>query len=131
MSNKNVRRLLKSIGDLQDLLRSGGMTSWADRLEEVQEGLKSRATCAKAIEQLNSYFGGMGSLNDVCFHPMNKNVPAGLTPEQANGRLELLLNRIFRDLRLLNAPFPFRILWYWLEWKHRKELPPRIKNAFR
>jgi hypothetical protein len=72
----------------------------------------------------------MGTLNDLVFSSLNGNLPDNHTEAQANDEFGHLLDRCFRELRLINGSKIDRIRWRWLEWRHRRELPPRIRNAF-
>jgi hypothetical protein len=99
-------------------------------LESVRGGVLDANRKDAALGELGSYFGGMGSLNDLVFCFANGNVPANYTEVRANEEFGFLLDRCFKEFQLINASFLDRIHWWWLERRHDGELPPRIKNAF-
>jgi hypothetical protein len=99
-------------------------------LSVIRVGILKTNSRAKALAELESCFGGMGSLNDLVFCELNSNLPGDRTEAQANEEFGRLLDRCFRELRLASGSQIDRLRWWWLEWRHRGELPPRIKNAF-
>jgi hypothetical protein len=126
-------RLGQSLAELVDYLRASPGTdsaAWVQALSTIQAGILKPDGRAKALAELQSCFGGMGTLNDLVFSRLNGNLPDHLTEAQANEEFGHLLDRCFRELRLVNGSKIDRLRWWWLEWRHRRELPPRIKSAF-
>jgi uncharacterized protein YggL (DUF469 family) len=72
----------------------------------------------------------MSSLNDLYFSERNGNLPAGYSADQANAEFDRLMDVLFRENRLASKGVWDRVLWRYLEFKHRGELPPRIKKGF-
>jgi hypothetical protein len=129
----DLRRLRKAIGHVIEILESAAGTSahyWATKLATIKEQLADRSSSARALEELEGCFGGMGSLNDYVFHPLNQNLPPGEDPDQLNARLGHLLDNVFRELRLVGASSWTRLHRRWLEFVNRKRLPPRVLKAF-
>jgi hypothetical protein len=103
---------------------------WVGILKAIDEQLSNPVTVELGRRALESCFGGMGSLNDLVFSEGNGNLPAGYTAEQANAEFYRLMDVLFRENRLASKGISDRLLWRYLEFKHRGELPPRIKKAF-
>ena len=116
-----------------DFLSSAGPIEahWAAKLRSILARIRDPATRAQGLQELESCFGGMGSLNDLAFCGEKQVIPGGLAAREANARLNVLLDRLFRELRLYGASWTVRVFWHWLEWRHRSDLPPRIKKSFR
>lgn len=100
-------------------------------LRDVENDLGDLEKRGAALRTLEGCFGGMGSLNDVYISEANGDVPAGMDAAQANVELSRLLDECYKELRLLNTPFWARALWRYLSWRNRKDVPPRIRRAFR
>ena len=130
-SEADLRPLNNSIEGIVVLLESVDEKFWSTKLREASTALADKNKQALTLRQFKDYFGGMGSLNDIYLSDINKNLPTGFTAREANKKLSRLLDRCFKEYRLLGAPLPIRMLWRILEWKHRGEIAPRIKNAFR
>jgi hypothetical protein len=129
----DFQRLQQAIALVIDLLRSvpGRSTQhWAAELSSISERLADPYASKAAIDELERCFGGMGSLNDLVFDPMNQNVPPDQDAGELNTRFGRLLDTMFRELRLVGAGSWARLHWRLLELVNRKNLPPRILKAF-
>lgn len=122
-------RLIKAIDELMDFLAKANQKHWVNILSEIKNDLNHPDKRDNALKTLGQYFGGMGSLNDIWFS--QKHAPQGYSPEQANLKLDKLLDNLFKEYKLFGVPLIGRILWKILEFKHKKDVPPRIKNAFK
>jgi hypothetical protein len=129
--NTNIKRLLASLEQLiaffQKVPRG---TNWIDILSDIRSKLSSVQTRDEGLALLDRYFRGMGTLNDVFFARDNHNIPVGYSEKQANREFERLLDVVFKDYKLLNGTYLDRIWWEFLRFKHRRNLPPRVINAF-
>ena len=76
------------------LLSSVGETFWSAKLRDMAERVWERP---RLVGQIESWFGGMGSLNDVylCRHNGHKVTEEEEVP--INGRLRAVLGRIFKN----------------------------------
>jgi hypothetical protein len=63
--------LLKALDDLRELLQRQGEDFWADWIDGDVEKIKRDD--AEGVRHFLEALGGMGSLNDIYFHPMNGN----------------------------------------------------------
>jgi len=105
--------------------------SWSVSLRDIRERLVSASSNTEAVRDLEACFGGMGSLNDYVFDPMNNNVAPGANPQLLNRELGTLLDHCYMELRLLNRSPVARLYWHWLGlWRFRRPAP-RVMNAFR
>lgn len=103
---------------------------WSGTLRDIRGRLASASSRAEALRDLESCFGGMGSLNDYVFSSTNGNVQHGANPQRLNRELEKHLDRCYMELRLLNQSPMARLNWRWLALWQVAKLPPRVKNAF-
>jgi hypothetical protein len=129
-----MNNLAKCISEVIDFLKkSPGESSarWVKILQDIRTDLSSEPKKLEAISLFRQYFGGMGTLNDILFCEYNKNVPPHLSEEDANLIFAKLLDRCFRELKLINGTFFDRLYWRILEFVHKGELSPRIKNSFK
>jgi hypothetical protein len=86
----------ETVRQLRELLAK---SSWSTRFEAVAARLENVAERPAALEELRSYFTGtIGSLTDLFLCDSNRNLPAGLTMEEANARLNSLRDELFRQL---------------------------------
>jgi hypothetical protein len=98
------------LADLMDqvaqLLRRQGEEHWADWVEADARAVRARD--GWGLEHFLAAFGGMGSLWDLIFHPMNGNASSDDEGRAATERLNELLEEAYpiaQDLsRELNAP---------------------------
>jgi hypothetical protein len=95
------------------------LSPWQAILRDIRQGLASEASQREAVKTLQSYFGGMGSLNDIILCQENQNLPPGRGMEEAKKELDDLLDEIFGYLVPDSSP------------ADPSELPPRIRYAFR
>jgi hypothetical protein len=124
-------RLIAALGELRAFLRRANMPGHDAALDAIERRIVDPATRREGLRELEQGFAGMGSLNDIFICPENRNVPAGQSPEVANKELDRLLNAVFREVKLVEAPAVIRLVWRWCELWYRGEPAPRIKNAFR
>ena len=131
MSSKS--RLARALQEVVVFLRAAPdsySALWVERLVVLQNALSVPSRSGRALTELESCFGGMGTLNDLYFSDLNGSLSPGLSEAAANETFGRLLDQCFMELRLANGSTFDRIYWRWLEWRHSGELPPRIKNSF-
>ena len=124
-------KLVISVQALVEFLQPTGSEFWVKKLNGIVSGLRSADRAETAATNLESMFGGMGSLNDLYFCETNKNLPAGESEIDFNERFYRLMDQTFKELRLRNASLITRLHWAYLAWRHRNDLAPRIKKTFR
>ena len=130
-SNDNSKKLRDALQEVINFLEQTSEKYWANELRKIDKRLIDKEQREKALEDLDNYFGGMGSLNDLYFCEANENLPDGQSEKKVNAQLDKLLNVLYKKLSLLNASPITRAYWEWLEWRYRNEPPPRIKKTFR
>ena len=106
---------------LESFLVEHGEVSWVGSLRKVRYDLaQEEVSRSKARIELNSYFGGMGSLNDLYFENPND-----------MDEFDRSATTVFRENRLFAAG-PLRgFQWRICSLIYHRDLPPRIKNGFR
>jgi len=110
---------MKSVRELERFLRRSSENFWADKLATAAESLETGSMHKSARIELDSYFGGMGSLNDLAF-PDD-------TEQKEFGRLA---DEVFKHNKLLTVGFRDRLRWHLYERSHKDDLSPRIVNSF-
>ncbi len=128
--SSNLKRLKQELTELILFLDKLGSEHWASVLKGILEQLNDPTTVEAGRRELESCFGGMGSLNDLCFSEMNGNLPPGYSADEVNAEFDRLMDVVFRESRLASAGLWDRLLWRYYEFKCRGELPPRIKKTF-
>jgi hypothetical protein len=118
-SNKDELR--RSLDALIDLLCKHEEFRWVAVLRAIRTKLDDPAAEEAALARLSNMFGGMGSLNDPVFGQTDAEHEEG----------DRLRDAVFRDMKLYYGAPSDRAEWAALEEKHKGELPPRIKHAFR
>jgi hypothetical protein len=96
-------RIVTAVSDLADFLDSYGDNDWADRLRKELDGL--RAGDERASRILQSYFGGMGNLDDRIFTPANGDPVTEVEGRAATRQFWRLLEEV------LQAGLPVRRGW--------------------
>ncbi len=114
-----VRRLRSALENLVSFLEKNEPGYWASFLQDIEKKLEDPSTVLKARVDLNSCFGGMGSLNDLVF-----------SNEKLDFEFGKLCDEVFKENRLVSAGVLKRLRWELYEFTHRGEPSPRIKNAF-
>jgi hypothetical protein len=127
----NYSKLIISVQTLIEFLKPTGSEFWVEKLSDIASGLRTEDRAEISANNLENLYGGMGSLNDLYFCETNENLPTGENEKEFNEKFSLLMDRVFKELRLRNANFMTRLHWSYLAWKHRKELAPRIKKTFK
>ena len=112
-------RLEMAISELAAFLETNGKGFWAEQLLEIKDRLDDRSKLNTSRIKLNSFFGGMGSLNDVVFGD-----------DELDSEFGKLCDRVFRENRLVGAGFFTRLRWRAYELAQPADLPPRIRNGF-
>ncbi len=118
-SNKDELR--RSLDALIDFLCKHEEFRWVTDMRAIRTELENAATEAAALSRLSESFGGMGSLNDPVFGETEADHQEG----------DRLRDAVFQDMKLYYRTASDRAEWAALEEKHKGELPPRIKHAFR
>ena len=72
---------------------------WTDILIKIKLGIIDGDTREEALKLLSTYFGGMGTLNDLVFCEGNRNIPDGYTEHEANKEFEVLLHKLYKDFK--------------------------------
>lgn len=130
MTISNTCQLRTALAEAIAFLRTTNSHHWTELLSEIDSKLAYPSTSEIGRRELASCFGGMGSLNDLYFCNQNGNLPPGADSDVINQNFDRLMNSLYRENRLVGASLYQRLLWRFYEFKHRGELPPRIKNTF-
>ena len=99
---------------------SSSATSWADNLRRLRSELTNGARVNQALAELQTNFGGMGSLNDYVFCELNENLPAGWNVEQTNKEFRNILEECYKELQVLRSNSFAKAWWLGLEWWRKK-----------
>jgi hypothetical protein len=98
-----LARLLTTLEEAVSLLVEHGAGSWAAWLDgdrwRIENGDRH------GLDHLLETFGGMGSLNDLVFHPLNGNASGEDPAEWDNDTLSGLRARIFTEASALRSEF--------------------------
>jgi hypothetical protein len=91
--------LLATLDEASALLAKHDVHHWAAWLSEDRERIANHDRYG--VEHLLMAFGGMGSLNDVVFHPMNGNASGEDIDDWDNAELDSLRSKLFTDATAL------------------------------
>jgi len=119
LTNQLAQRLDEAATFLE---RSGSSSanSWADNLRRLLNEMADGARVNHALAELQTYFGGMGSLNDYVFCELNENLPADWNFEQANKEFQTILEECYKELQILRSNSFAKVWWLGLEWWRRE-----------
>lgn len=115
----SINRLETALENLIQFLERNKSDHWANFLRDIQKKLQNPATIEEVRLDLNSCFGGMGSLNDLNF-----------ANDKLDSEFGKFSDEVFKENRLADAGALKRFRWRLYEFSHSGELPSRIKNAF-
>jgi hypothetical protein len=96
---RRLADLLATLDDASALLAKHGAQHWADWLREDRERISNHDR--HGLEHLLMAFGGMASLNDLVFHPLNGNASGEGLDGWDNDELDALRSKIFRNATAL------------------------------
>ncbi len=88
-----IEKLIALLEETGQFLRKYDETHWAGWLADCEERL--RCGDAEGIERLMGAYGGMGSLNDLMLHPVNRHRLSEADVKAANERLALFRNALY------------------------------------
>jgi hypothetical protein len=94
----DVLRLADALDDLAAFLAAHGEPSWAEWV--AQDAGRVRRADGYGVIHFLSAFGGMGSLNDVVFNPLNDNA-SGEEASELNEGFERLRSAAWRQATAL------------------------------
>ncbi|WP_286829408.1 MULTISPECIES: DUF6966 domain-containing protein [Kordiimonas] len=92
-----VQDLLSDLGRLSDLLNRVKAAFWASKVNKAKQFLDDGHHTA-ASEEMRSWFGGMGSLNDLVIHPVNGHAVSDKEMDAVNAELANLKSSLFIKL---------------------------------
>lgn len=119
-NDRRLKRLIELVDDLEQFLRLRGQDFWAGKLTDIRRELANEETHLHARLELDSIFGGIGSLNDVGFQDNADQTEFGR-----------LADSVFKENKLLRSGFRERFRWLLRDvCRDEDELPPRILNGF-
>ncbi len=96
---RRLADLLATLDDASTLLAKHGAHHWAGWLSKDRERIANHDR--HGLEHLLMAFGGMGSLNDLVFHPLNGNASGEGLDGWDNDELDALRSKIFRNATAL------------------------------
>ena len=88
------------------LLRSVGETFWADKLQSVVKKGVGRLDCY-LLEEILSWYGSMGSFNDLIISECNGHVVKNKDEEEQNVELNRLRTQIYQEAVRLKQGYNF------------------------
>ena len=90
--------LIQSLTECEALLRKIGETFWADKFRRVlQRGARSQT--GYSIEEVLTWYGGMGSFNDLIISKYNGHSVEDETEEALNNDLNRLKSAIYQQAK--------------------------------
>lgn len=92
--------LIQALIRAEALLRSVGIVFWAEKLADVLQGCDGNLGLYRLNEVL-SWFGGMGSLNDLIISPRNKHSVTAQDAPRLDRELHHLLDVIYNEAKYL------------------------------
>jgi hypothetical protein len=92
--DEDTTRLVTALEEMATLLAGHSERDWADWISKDVAWI--RRGDGYGVLHLLSAFGGMGSLNDVVFHPMNGNVAQTAEAGPVNERFQALTSEVYR-----------------------------------
>lgn len=130
---QEVTNIISALSEVINFLDQCGTVekNWEKTLIDIRDELFAKESRKKALEKLETCFGGMGSLNDICFCETNRNLPKDANEKEFNAKWNQLLDMLFKELCLAGKSPTERREWEKFEEECRNELPPRVKKAFR
>ena len=131
IKDEEVTKVISALQEVIDFISKTPEKIWEKTLTDIKNRLLKKRKRKKALANLENFFGGMGTLNDIYFCETNKNLPKGTLEKDFNTTWNELLDVLFKELRLVGASSTDREEWEKLEEECCDELPPRIKKAFR
>lgn len=93
--DERFERLLTELDDLEGLLTAHGERRWAESISRCSTEI--RRFQRHGLDSLLSFFGGMGSLNDLIIHPVNGHSVSPDEVSSVNRHLEELRSAIYED----------------------------------
>ncbi len=96
---RRLAELLATLDDASALLAKHGAQHWAGWISENRERIANHDR--HGLDHLLMAFGGMGSLNDLVFHPLNGNASGEDPNDWDNDELDALRSKIFRNATAL------------------------------
>lgn len=91
--DEDVTRLVTVLEEMANLLEGHSERDWADWISKDIAWI--RRGDGYGVLHLLSAFGGMGSLNDVVFHPMNGNIATIAEAGPLNERFQVLKSEAY------------------------------------
>jgi hypothetical protein len=97
--DQRLARLIEALEETASLLRRRGSSEWAASLDSSRLRIVNHDR--DGFDQLLGVFGGMGSLNDLVFHPLNGNASGNNPADWDNETLDGLRHRLFTEATAL------------------------------
>lgn len=93
--------LIEKLTACEALLRSVGENFWADKIQDILNKIKEDIDYFYLIEKIQSWYGGMGSFNDLLISKHNDHILNGRDENKINEDLTRLRNEIYQEVQLL------------------------------
>jgi hypothetical protein len=92
--NRLLQELRHDLNAAAEILSSVGETFWSSKLRDMADRVWERP---RLVGELETWFGGMGSLNDVYLCRHNGHKVEEMEEAAVNGRLRAVLGRIYAN----------------------------------
>ena len=98
MEYKRVASILER---MISLLRGAREDRWVEVVTDASSRVLSpwSTTQAAGLDIIRTFFGGMGSLQDLVFSEEAGNIPEGYSPDEANARFQTHLHELYRLIK--------------------------------
>lgn len=91
-----MKTLIQLLITCETLLRSVGEAFWADKIQVVLKKGGSNIDLY-LLEEILSWYGGMGSFNDLMISGCNNHLVKGKSEEKLNDDLNRIRNQIYQE----------------------------------
>ncbi len=105
MSNQRaLEQISETVGQIANLLERYKVKFWAATFKETHEKLERAITngwehdISTAIRTMRSWYGGMGSFNDLIISNLNRDEIAEQEETSANKKLQDLSSKLYSEL---------------------------------
>lgn len=91
-----MKTLIQQLMTCEALLRSVGEDFWANKIQSILKRGRDRLELY-LLEDILSWYGGMGSFNDLLISKYNDHLVEGKNEEKLNEDLSRLRNEIYHE----------------------------------
>ena len=98
-----MKKLEQLLTSCESLLRGIGEYFWADKIKTVLKKIENGDIASYVFEEIQSWFGGMGSFNDLVISRYNDHLIDEKDEQRLNDHLNKLRREIYDEVIRLKA----------------------------